>query len=107
MHHVLCSQNLITILFSAVLITFFSIEFFIPSSLSIIITPMFYNPHQQIIAETTAATIPSKANTTTASFLIYENPTYGIRMQYPSNWERIEFDQGINNNVVVIFRSPP
>jgi serine/threonine-protein kinase len=71
---------------------------------------MFYSPNQQIIAEIiTAAGIPFKDNTTTTttSFLTYENPTYRIRMQYPSNWERIEFDQGINYNVVVIFRSPP
>jgi hypothetical protein len=108
MHHVLCSQNLITILFSAVLITILSIEFFIPSLLSMLITPMFYNPDRQIIPEiiTATTTTPSQPNTTTTSFLTYENPTYGIRMQYPSNWERIEFDQGINHNVVVIFRSP-
>jgi len=36
--------------------------------------------------------------------LIYKNPTYRIRIQYPSDWEQLEFNQ---RNIVVIFRSPP
>ena len=26
-------------------------------------------------------------------FLTYQDPTYGIKIQYPSNWERIQFDR--------------
>ena len=36
--------------------------------------------------------------------MIYKNPTYRIRIQYPSDWEQLEFNQ---RNIVVIFRSPP
>jgi hypothetical protein len=42
------------------------------------------------------------------NFVTYENPTYGIRMQYLSDWEKIEFNQiGSSLNLVVIFRSSP
>jgi PsbP-like protein len=40
-------------------------------------------------------------------FLTYENYTYAIRIQYPSDWERLEFNQRDSLNIVVIFRSPP
>jgi hypothetical protein len=42
-------------------------------------------------------TTPSQGNTmtitTSSSFLTYENPTYRIRIQYPSDWEKLEFSQ--------------
>ena len=68
----------------------------------------FYNPpYQQIMAEI-ITTIPSQDNgttiTTSSPFLIYKNPTYRIRIQYPSDWEQLEFNQ---RNIVIIFRSPP
>jgi hypothetical protein len=109
MHQVLGSQNkIIIILFSAVLMTSLLMEFFIPSSLTSTMALLFDNPpYQQIMAETITTT-PSQDNTTTtttsSSFLIYENPTYRIRIQYPSDWEKLEFSE---RNVVVIFRSPP
>jgi eukaryotic-like serine/threonine-protein kinase len=66
---------------------------------------LFYNPYQQIMAEIITIT-PSQGNTTTITtsspFLTYENPTYRIRIQYPSDWEKLEFSQ---RNIVVIFRS--
>jgi Bacterial Ig domain len=37
------------------------------------------------------------------NFLTYENPVLGIRLQYPSNWEKIEQQMG---RLHVIFRSP-
>ena len=40
-------------------------------------------------------------------FLTYENYAYSIRIQYPSEWERLEFNQRDSLNIVVIFRSPP
>jgi hypothetical protein len=33
---------------------------------------------------TTASTLPN-------NYVIYENPTYGISIQYPSSWEKIEY----------------
>jgi serine/threonine-protein kinase len=57
---------------------------------------------------TTTTIIPSQANSTTESSLTYENPIYGIRIQYPSDWEKLEFIQGRSGfNVIVILRSPP
>jgi threonine synthase len=42
------------------------------------------------------------------NFLTYENNAYAIRIQYPSNWEKIKFNQrDSSHNIVVIFRSPP
>ena len=42
-------------------------------------------------------------------FLTYENYTYAIRIQYPSDWVILEPSQrgGSGLNIVVIFRSPP
>jgi hypothetical protein len=111
MYHVLGLQNRIIILFSAVLMTSFLIEFFIPSSQSSIIPLLFYSPYQQIRTQITTITTtiaPSQANSTTASSFTYENPIYGIRIQYPSDWEKLEFIQGRSGfNIIVIFRSPP
>jgi hypothetical protein len=109
MHHVLGSQSQIIIifLFSAVLMTPLLMEFFIPSSLTSIMALLFYNPpYQQVMAEI-ITTIPSQDNgttITTSPFLTYKNPTFRIRIQYPSDWEKLEFNQ---RNIVVIFRSPP
>jgi hypothetical protein len=109
MYHILGSQSQIIIifLFSAVLMTSLLMEFFIPSSLTSIMALLFYNPpYQQIMAEI-ITTIPSQDNgttITTSPFLTYKNPTYRIRIQYPSDWEKLEFNQ---RNIIVIFRSPP
>jgi hypothetical protein len=102
MLHVFSSRNKIITLFSTVLMT---------SILSsVIIALMFYNTHKEIMAQ--IITMPSQGNnttnTTTISYLTYENPTYAIRIQYPSDWEKIEFNQiGNSVNLVVIFRSLP
>jgi hypothetical protein len=41
------------------------------------------------------------------NFQIYDNPTLGIRMQYPSNWSPIEYGyNSTTNNTVVRFLSP-
>jgi eukaryotic-like serine/threonine-protein kinase len=109
MYHVFGSQNqiIIIILYPAILMAPLLMQFLISSSsLSSIIGVMFYNPYQQIMAEIITIT-PSQGNTTTITtsspFLTYENPTYRIRIQYPSDWEKLEFSQ---RNIVVIFRSP-
>jgi hypothetical protein len=47
--------------------------------------------------------------TTSSNLLTYENPTYAFRIQYPSNWEKVEFNQGIeegHRNIIVNFVSP-
>ena len=40
------------------------------------------------------ATLPT---TSTVSFLTYENTTYGIKMQYPSNWLKRVGNNSTNN----------
>ena len=51
------------------------------------------------------ATLPT---TSTVSFLTYENATYGIKMQYPSNWLEGAGNSSTNNRyeVVAAFFSP-
>jgi eukaryotic-like serine/threonine-protein kinase len=46
--------------------------------------------------------------TSTVSFLTYENATYGIKMQYPSNWLKGVDNSSTNNRyeVVATFFSP-
>ena len=42
-------------------------------------------------------------------FSIYQNPVYKFKIEYPSNWEKLEFTQGIEEqqrNIVVNFVSP-
>jgi eukaryotic-like serine/threonine-protein kinase len=107
MYHVFGSQNqiIIIILYPAILMAPLLMQFPISSSLTSIMALLFYNPYQQIMAEIITIT-PSQGNTTTITtsspFLTYENPTYRIRIQYPSDWEKLEFSQ---RNIVVIFRS--
>jgi hypothetical protein len=56
----------------------------------------------QINANTTAT--PSNNNN---NFSTYDNPTLGIRMQYPSNWSPIEYGyNSTTNNTVARFLSP-
>src|SRR5262249_23172646 len=45
-------------------------------------------------------------------FITYENSTYGIQIQYPSNWQKIQTEEtskGINHNdkPIVEFKLPP
>src|SRR6185312_16205417 len=49
--------------------------------------------------------IPTHRNydiSTATSFLTYQDPVYGIKIQYPSDWEKIHFDK----NFIVGFISP-
>jgi hypothetical protein len=46
------------------------------------------------------------ASKTEVKFLPYENPTYGIKIQYPSNWTKQE-SQNQSSNLIVGFNSPP
>src|SRR5436853_4005036 len=40
----------------------------------------------------------TKKVTHNTDFLEYKNPIYGIEIQYPSKWEKIDFAQSINGN---------
>jgi eukaryotic-like serine/threonine-protein kinase len=54
---------------------------------------------QQTFAQTSAST----------GFVTYENSNYKFRIQYPSNWEKVEFSPGIKEsgrNIIVNFISP-
>ena len=57
---------------------------------------------------TNISTTSNNNNTNnTNNFLTYDNPTLGIRMQYPSNWSPIEYGyNSTTNNTVVRFLSP-
>jgi hypothetical protein len=40
--------------------------------------------------------VPTHGNydiSTATSFLTYQDPVYGIKIQYPSDWEKIHFDK--------------
>ena len=44
-----------------------------------------------------------------STFKLYENPTFGIRMQYPSDWEKVEPGQISHEssfNIIVGFALP-
>ncbi len=45
----------------------------------------------------------------TGSFVTYENSNYRFKIQYPSNWEKVEFSPGIKEsgrNIIANFISP-
>jgi hypothetical protein len=78
-----------------------------------IITILYVSPHQQAMAQTNAtnATTPAPAtNVTARDFLTYENSTYGIKIQYPANWQIGVPNQTSSEenafNYIVAFRSP-
>jgi hypothetical protein len=110
MHHIFGLQNRIIILFSTVLVTSFLIGFSIPSSSSLpssVIPISFYNSRQQMMTQITTTTF--QGNTmiaTTTSSLTYKNPIYRMKIQYPSDWDKLEFNQGNIHDFIVIFRSP-
>src|ERR671921_2931116 len=74
----------------------------------------YYN-YQQSTAQT--INIPSEeeeeeeiTRISTAGYLTYKNSMYGFEIQYPSNWEKIDFGQEIeedDRHIVVTFLSPP
>jgi competence protein ComGC len=55
---------------------------------------------QQTFAQTSAST---------SSFVTYDNSNYRFKIQYPSNWEKVEFSPGIKESgrsIIVNFISP-
>ena len=82
--------------------------------LAIIFLYVHYYNYQQSTAQT--INIPSEeqeeeiARISTAGYLTYKNSRYGFEIQYPSNWEKIDFGQAIeedDRHIVVTFLSPP
>lgn len=70
---------------------YFALSFIIAyASLSIIIMPHIA---QQTMAQTMTTTPMAYDSTTSKSFLTYQNnPTLGIKIQYPSNWKNQQVD---------------
>jgi hypothetical protein len=76
---------------------------------------IFLNVHYYNYQQLTAQTINTSseediARITTAGYLTYKNSMYGFGIQYPSNWEKIDFGQTIeedDRHIVVTFLSPP
>ena len=72
------------------------------------ILSLYYN-YQQSMAQTINTT-PSESNARkTTEFLTYKNSIYGFTIQYPANWEKIDFSKGIeedDRHIVVTFLSP-
>jgi hypothetical protein len=62
---------------------------------------------QSITAKDSTKMISSQTNAT-SNFLLYRNPTYGITMQYPSNW-RVQSGQNSANNTIIdiAYITPP
>ncbi|MGC1134916.1 MAG: tetratricopeptide repeat protein, partial [Nitrososphaeraceae archaeon] len=63
---------------------------------------------------TTTKTINKTMATTPTTFSIYENPRYGIKMQYPADWQQVEltdepyiFEGKIFNVVAEFYLKPP
>ena len=112
MHHIFGLQNSIIILFSTVLVTSLLIGISIPSSflpLSSVIPLSFYNSRQQMMTQITTTPFQGNtmiATTTSSSSLTYTNPIYRMKIQYPSDWDKLEFNQGNIHDFIVIFRSP-
>lgn len=69
----------------------------------------YYN-YQQSTAQTINTSSEDIARITTAGYLTYKNSRYGFEIQYPSNWEKIDFGQAIeedDRHIIVTFLSPP
>lgn len=69
----------------------------------------YYN-YQQSTAQTINTSSEDIARITTAGYLTYKNSMYGFEIQYPSNWEKIDFGQAIeedDRHIIVTFLSPP
>jgi serine/threonine-protein kinase len=45
-------------------------------------------------------------NSTETNFSVYENPTYGFKIIYPANWDKLEFSQNNANGLVAGFTLP-
>jgi len=119
-------RNWTFLVYSLLSITLLVYSFALYSLSSTISMSLFYNSAQQAKAEainpqltssgdpsysvasqqyrtSTVATLPN-------NFLTYENPEYGITIQYPSSWEKIEYPRiglgAVGNDLVANFLAP-
>jgi len=72
------------------------------------ILSVYYYHYQQSAAQTINTPSENIARKT-SEFVTYKNPMYGFRIQYPANWEKIDFGQAIeedDRHIVVTFLSP-
>ena len=72
------------------------------------ILSVYYNCQQS--AAQTINTPSENIARKTSEFVTYTNSMYGFRIQYPANWEKIDFGQAIeedDRHIVVTFLSPP
>lgn len=53
------------------------------------------------------ATITATTTAPTNNFQTYSNPPFGIRMQYPSDWLKLDLSGNISSTLLVVFKSPP
>jgi hypothetical protein len=68
-------------------------------------SPFFIPPSSSSNSQSNATNSTTGA-ATEVKFLPYENSTYGIKIQYPSNWTKQE-SQNQSSNLIVGFNSPP
>jgi eukaryotic-like serine/threonine-protein kinase len=54
-------------------------------------------------AKTTRTAIPSQSTTTIGNFLTYQNPTYGIKILFPSDWTVSQTGLKDHTNIIAFF----
>jgi hypothetical protein len=109
-------------LISVTLLVFSSVLYF-PSSI-VLAMPSSCNSGQQANSKTTNAELASigdrnysspqrhgvEVPSLTNTFATYENPAYGIAIQYPYNWEKIEYPRiglaTVGSDLIVNFEAP-
>jgi eukaryotic-like serine/threonine-protein kinase len=72
-------------------------------SMAIILVSLLSITTRQLALAQTTTSISTSEQTNNNNLLTYEDPTYGIRIQYKPNWERIQFyyPEGITD---ILFR---
>ena len=73
-------------------------------------TAQTINIPSEVVVEEEVEKEEEIARISTAGYLSYKNSMYGFEIQYPSNWEKIDFGEAIEEDdrqIVVTFLSPP
>jgi hypothetical protein len=119
-------RNWKLLIYSLLSITVLEFSFASYSFSSTINMPFFHYSVKQANAETATPEVASlgdasspaayqqypttTAATLTNNLLTYQNPTYGITLQYPSSWEKIEYPRiglaAVGNDLVANFLAP-
>jgi eukaryotic-like serine/threonine-protein kinase len=77
-------------------------NFYLILLLSSIVTLSLLQISQQVIM----AQVSTKPSLPTNHLLTYENPTYGIKVQYPINWEKVEANLNNENFTLLAYFHP-